>query len=150
MEIASSAIVTDCSIGTGTVVWHYANLYRCSIGRKCTIGAFVEIANDVVVHDNVTISSHSYLCPLTEIEDDVFIGHGVMTINDIHPPSQKRTGTSAFWKPLKIGRGAIIGSNATLFPINIGENAVIGAGAVVTKDVPAGQTVVGNPAKLLG
>ena len=139
----------DCRIGTDTKVWHYANLYHCTIGSGCTIGAYVEVAKGVVVGNSVTISSHSYLCELVTVEDDVFLGHGVMTINDIYPPSRKRTGTTSEWKRTRIGRGAVIGSNATLFPVRIGENAVVAAGAVVTKDVPPNTTVAGNPARII-
>ena len=109
----------------------------------------MEVAKGAIVGDNVIVSSHSYLCELVTVEDDVFIGHGVMTINDVHPPSRRRTGTTSAWKPTRIGRGAVIGSNATLFPVNIGENAVIAAGAVVTKDVEANTIVAGNPAKII-
>ncbi len=86
---------------------------------------------------------------MVTIDDGAWLGHGVMTINDLYPPSRKRTGTSEHWKPTYIGKGAIIGSNATIFPVNIGERAVIGAGAVVRKDVPAGQVWAGNPAKYI-
>lgn len=109
----------------------------------------MEVAKGVTVGDNVIVSSHSYLCELVTVEDDVFIGHGVMTINDVHPPSRRRMGTTSGWKQTRIGRGAVIGSNATLFPVNIGENAVIGAGAVVTKDVQPNTTVAGNPARVI-
>jgi len=139
-------IIKDCEIGEGTKIWHYVNLYGCRIGRNCNIGSFVEIQKGVVIGDNVTISSHTTLCTLVEIEDDVFIGHGVVTVNDLYPPSRKRTGTDAAWRKTIIRRGASIGSNATLLPVEIGEGAVVGAGAVVTKDVPAGAVVAGNPA----
>jgi|TARA_B100000315_G_scaffold252258_1_gene288691 acetyltransferase-like isoleucine patch superfamily enzyme len=83
------------------------------------------------------------------IEDDVFIGHGIMTINDIKPPSFKRTGNKNQWKRTLIKKNAIIGSNATLFPVTIGENSEVGAGSVVVKDVPDNCIVVGNPAKII-
>jgi acetyltransferase-like isoleucine patch superfamily enzyme len=140
-------IIRDCEIGEGTKIWHYVNLYGCRIGRNCNIGSFVEIQKGVVIGDNVIVSSHTTLCTLVEVEDDVFIGHGVVTVNDLFPPSRKRTGTEAAWKRTIIRRGASIGSNATLLPVEIGEGAVVGAGAVVTRDVPAGAVVAGNPAK---
>ena len=91
----------------------------------------------------------SFVCELVTIEDSVFVGHGVMTINDLYPPSQKNTGSKELWRPTIIKKGAVIGSNATLFPVSIGENALVGAGAVVTKDVPPGVVVVGNPARII-
>jgi acetyltransferase-like isoleucine patch superfamily enzyme len=146
---AETAIVKDASIGKNTKIWHYANIYGCSIGENCCIGSHTEIQNDVCIGDGVTISSHSFICCLVEIEDDVFVGHGVMTINDLHPPSFRRTGSKKYWEKTCIKKGAVIGSNATLFPVIIGENAIVGAGAVVTKDIPPNCTVVGNPAKII-
>jgi len=146
---AETAIVNDSVIGRDTKIWYYANVYGCTIGKGCTVGSYTEIQNDVVIGNNVTVSSHSFICSLVEIEDDVFIGHGVMTINDLYPPSYKRTGSKKYWKKTLIKKGAVIGSNATIFPITIGENAKIGAGAVVTKDVPPNTIVVGNPARII-
>ena len=83
---ADTAIVKDAEIGKGTKIWHYANVYRCKTGEGCTIGSYTEIQNDVVIGSNVTISSHSFICSFVNIEDNVFIGHGVMTINDLYPP----------------------------------------------------------------
>ena len=105
--------------------------------------------NNVQIGNNVTISSHSFICSLVTIEDDVFVGHGVMTINDIHPPSYKKTGSKDQWKKTLIKKGAVIGSNATIFPVTIGENAIVGAGAVVTKDVSDNCAVTGNPTKII-
>jgi len=149
LNYSKTAIIVDCRIGKDTKVWHYANLYDCTIGNRCTIGAYVEVGKGVIVGDDVTISSHSYLCELVTVEDDVFLGHGVMTINDIYPPSRKRIGTTSEWRQTRIGRGAVIGSNATLFPVHIGENAIVAAGAVVTKDVKPNTIVAGNPAKVV-
>ena len=147
--ISNTAIVKDSQIGEGTKIWEFANIYGCVIGSNCNIGSYVEIQNDVCIGDNVVVSSHSFICSLVTIEDDVFIGHGVMTINDVHPPSLRSTGTKDNWERTLIKKGAVIGSNATLFPVVIGENAVVGAGAVVTKDVPDGCVVVGNPIRRL-
>ncbi|MBC8488136.1 MAG: N-acetyltransferase [Bacteroidetes bacterium] len=147
--ISKTAIVKDSKIGDGTKIWEFANIYGCEIGKDSTIGAYVEIQNNVKIGNNVTISSHSFICSLVTIEDDVFIGHGVMTINDLHPPSFYRTGTKEYWKKTLIKKGAVIGSNATLFPVTIGENAEVGAGAVVTRNVPDNSTVVGNPALII-
>lgn len=135
-------------IGEGTKIWHYCNLYGCTIGDNCNIGSYVEIQKDVKIGNNVIISSHSFICSLVEIEDDVFIGHGVMTINDIHPPSKRIYGNTNKWKKTLIKKGAMIGSGSILFPVTIGRHAKVGAGAVVTKDVPDGAVVVGNPARI--
>ena len=146
---AETAIVKDAVVGRDTKIWHFANVYDCTIGENCTIGTYTEIQNDVLIGNNVTVSSHSFICSLVEIEDDVFIGHGVMTINDLYPPSFRRTGSKEQWKRTLIKKGVIIGSNATIFPVTIGKNAKIGAGAVVTKNVPANSVAVGNPARVI-
>jgi acetyltransferase-like isoleucine patch superfamily enzyme len=148
--IAETAIVKNMQIGNGTKVWNFANIYGSEIGENCIVGSYVEMQNDVKIGNNVTVSSHSFLCSLVTIEDDVFVGHGVMTINDLFPPSKKRTGNTDEWKKTLIKKGAIIGSNSTLFPITIGENAIVGAGSVVTKDVEPNTIVAGNPAKVIG
>ena len=146
---SKTAIVDNSSIGKGSKIWHFVNIFNATLGDNCNIGTYTEIQNDVIIGNNVTISSHSFICSLVTIEDDVFIGHGVMTINDLFPPSFKRTGSKKHWKRTIIKKGAVIGSNATLMPVTIGENAIIGAGSVVTKDVPANAAVIGNPAQLV-
>ena len=145
----NNSIIKNCKIGENTKIWNFVNMYNCEVGESCNIGSYVEIQGDVKIGNNVTISSHSFICSLVTIEDDVFIGHGVMTINDLNPPSKKRTGTNNEWKKTLIKRGAIIGSNATLMPVTIGENAVVGAGSVVTNDVPDNCIVVGNPSRII-
>lgn len=109
------------------------------------IGAFVEIQSDVKIGNNTRISSHSFICSKVEIGSNVFIGHGVMFINDLYPPRAEE-----HWQKTVIDDGVSIGSNATILPVHIGKNSVIGAGAVVTKDVPPNTTVVGNPGKIIG
>ena len=146
---SDTAIANNASIGSGTKIWHYANIYGCTIGKNCTIGSYTEVQNNVQIGNNVTISSHSFICSLVQIEDDVFIGHGVMTINDLHPPSFRRTGSKEHWQKTLIKKGAVIGSNATLFPVKIGKNAEVGAGAVVTKNIPDNCIAVGNPARII-
>lgn len=142
-------VIKDCKIGKNTKIWNFVNLYGCQIGDNCVIGSFVEIQSNVKIGNNVTISSHSFICSLVTIEDDVFIGHGVMTINDVNPPSKKRTGSTKEWKETLIKKGAVIGSNSTLFPVTVGENSVVGAGSVVTRNVPDSVVVAGNPARII-
>ena len=129
------------------------NLYGCSIGDDTKIGAFVEIQKDASIGARCKISSHTFICEGVTIEDEVFVGHGVMFINDLHP--RATTGgalqTEADWKvvPTRIKRGASLGSGAVILAgVTIGEGAMIGAGAVVTKDVPAHAVVKGVPARL--
>lgn len=148
-KIQPTSILKDVKIGHGTQVWHYSNLYGCEIGDNCKIGSHVEIQNNVKIGHNVVISSHSFICSLVTIDDDVFIGHHVVTINDLNPPSRRRTGSDSEWKPTYIKKGAMIGSNATLFPVMIGKYSKIGAGSVVVTDVPDYAVVVGNPARII-
>ena len=147
--ISKTSIVRDSKVGSDTKIWEYCNIYECVIGNNCNIGSYVEIQSGVNIGNNVTISSHSFVCSMVEICDDVFIGHGVMTINDIHPPSFKRTGSKSQWRKTLIKKGAIIGSNVTLMPIEIGKNSQIGAGSVVTKNIPDNCIAYGNPAKII-
>ena len=141
--------IKNCKIGANTKIWNFVNLYGCKIGDNCNIGSYVEIQKDTKIGNNVIISSHSLICSLVTIENNVFVGHGVTTINDINPPSKKRTGSNKEWKKTLIKKGASIGSNATLLPVTIGRNAVVGAGSVVTKDVPDNVIVAGVPAKII-
>ncbi|MEK9727556.1 MAG: acyltransferase [Candidatus Margulisiibacteriota bacterium] len=146
---SDQAIIKDCNFGEGVQVWHFCNLYGCSIDNFSKVGSYTEIQSNVSIGKNSNICSHSFICSNTTIGDDVFIGHGVMTINDLYPPSFKRTGSKDGWKSITIGDHVTVGTHATLFPVTIGDHAVIGAGAVVTKDVPPGAVVVGNPAKII-
>ena len=148
MEYPNS-IIKDCKIGKNTKIWNFTNLYGCEIGKNCNIGSYVEIQNNVNIGDNVIISSHSFICSLVTIEDDVFIGHGVMTSNDLYPPSKKRTGFNKCWKKTLIKKGAIIGNNVILLPVTIGKNSVVGAGSVVTRNIPDSEVWAGNHAKFI-
>lgn len=138
-------LIRNCKIGKGTKVWNFVNLYECEIGEDCMVGTFVEIQSDVRIGNRVRVQSHSFVCSLVTIEDDVFIGHGVKFTNDLLPAAKN----PANWKKTLIKKGAQIGSNVTLLPVTVGENSIVGAGSVVTKDVPPNVVVVGNPAKVL-
>jgi acetyltransferase-like isoleucine patch superfamily enzyme len=144
--------IRDCKIGKGTVLHNYINLYECTIGKDCMIGAFVEIQKGATIGDRVRVQSHSFICEGVTLEDDVFVGHHVVFINDNYPKSSLNNSVSKSrkWKllPVIIKNGASIGSNATILGgVTIGKNALVGAGAVVTKNVPDNTTVSGNPAK---
>ena len=138
--------VVNSKIGNNVKIWHpeLVNIYGAEIGDDVMIGAFVEIQKGVKIGKGSRIQSHTFLCEGVEIGENVFVGHGVMTINDRYP-----TPNNPLWISEKtiIEDNASIGSHSTLLPVRIGKAAVVGAGAVVTKDVPAGKLVVGNPAK---
>jgi len=147
--------MNNVKLGKNARVFCFANLYGCIIGENTKIGAFVEIQKNVLIGKNCKISSHSFICEGVTIEDGVFIGHGVMFINDLYPRAVNADGslqTEEDWKVIKtiVKKRASIGSNATILGgITIGENALVGAGSVVTKDVPPNTIVAGNPAKII-
>jgi acetyltransferase-like isoleucine patch superfamily enzyme len=146
-------IAPDVKLGQNVKLARFINLYGCEIGDNTKIGAFVEVQKNAAIGRNCKISSHTFVCEGVTIEDNVFIGHGVMFINDLYPRATAADGalqTEKDWKvePTLIRRGASIGSNATILArVTVGENAIVGAGSVVTRNVPANTTVAGNPAK---
>ncbi len=149
-EVHEFAKVIDCKIGSNVKIFSFTNLYGCTIGNNTQVGAFVEIQRGVTIGNNCRIQSHSFICTAVTIEDEVFIGHGVMFINDKNPTALGAIQKS--WTCLKVlvKKGASIGSNATILGgVTIGEGAMIGAGAVVTRDVAANTVVAGVPAKLI-
>ena len=146
MQIHPLSDVQSKDIGQGTRIWQYVVvLPDAIIGRDCNICAHVLIEGDVVIGDRVTVKSGVQLWDGVRLEDDVFVGPNATFTNDLHPRSRQRPEAFAVTRILK---GASIGANATILPgITIGEGAMVGAGAVVTRDVPPGVTVVGNPAR---
>jgi acetyltransferase-like isoleucine patch superfamily enzyme len=140
-------------MGQDVTIYAFVNLYGCSIGDNSRIGAFVEIQKNAQIGNNVKVSSHTFICEGVTIEDDVFVGHNVSFINDKYPRATGSDGqpqSEADWQmlPTRVKRGASIGTSSTILcGVTIGENAVVGAGSVVTRDVPDGTTVVGNPAR---
>lgn len=147
-------IAPDVKLGRNVKLSQFVNLYGCEIGDETKIGAFVEVQKNATIGKRCKISSHTFVCEGVTIEDNVFIGHGVMFINDSYPraTTEGKLQTEADWKVERtvIKKGASIGSGATILSnVTIGENAIVGAGSVVTKDVPASGIVAGNPARLL-
>jgi len=149
------SIAPDVKLGTGVKLSKFINLYGCEIGDETKIGAFVEIQKNAHVGRRCKISSHTFICEGVNIEDNVFIGHGVTFINDIYPRATAANGelqTEQDWKvdATLIKRGASIGSGATILSsVVVGENSIVGAGSVVTRNVPPNTIVAGNPAKIL-
>lgn len=144
--------IREVLVGDRVKCWDFVNLYECVIDDDSMIGSFVEIQKGVKIGKRCRIQSHTFVCEGTTIEDDVFVGHGVMFINDNHPAAGHNTANQGGeWelRPVRVCRGASIGSGAVILGgVTIGEEAVVGAGAVVTRDVPAKAVVSGVPARI--
>jgi UDP-2-acetamido-3-amino-2,3-dideoxy-glucuronate N-acetyltransferase len=148
-------IAPDVRLGRNVQMFGFVNLYGCTIGDDTKIGAFVEIQKNAVIGRRCKISSHTFICEGVTIEDECFVGHGVLFINDKHPRATRADGQlqgDADWQvvPTRVCRGASLGSGAVILcGVTIGEGALVGAGAVVTRDVPPGASVAGVPARVL-
>lgn len=150
-----SLIADSVKLGKDVKIYDFVNLYGCEIGDGTKIGTFVEIQKGAKVGKNCKISSHTFICEGVTIEDNCFIGHGVVFINDRYPRATTSAGTlqtEQDWVvvPTLVKKGASIGSNATILcGVTIGENAIVGAGSVVTRNVPPNTIVAGHPARVL-
>jgi acetyltransferase-like isoleucine patch superfamily enzyme len=155
MEGEFCRIAPDVTLGRDVKIHSFVNLYGCRVGDETRIGAFVEIQKGAQVGARCKISSHTFICEGVHIEDEVFVGHGVMFINDRRPRATRADGspqTESDWtlEQTIVRRGASIGSNATILcGLEIGERAIVGAGSVVTRSVPTGAVVAGNPARII-
>jgi UDP-2-acetamido-3-amino-2,3-dideoxy-glucuronate N-acetyltransferase len=149
------SIADDVKLGENVKLANFINLYGCVIGDNTKIGTFVEVQKNAFIGKNCKIQSHTFVCEGVTIEDDVFVGHGVTFINDKYPRAtngNEGMQTEADWAvvPTIVKKGASVGSGSTILcNVTIGEKAIVGSGSVVTKDVPPGAIVAGNPARII-
>ena len=145
------SISKTCKLSKSVIIHHkdLVNLYGCKVGDDSRIGSFVEIQKNVSIGKQCKISSHTFICEGVTIEDKVFIGHGVMFINDTFSTGGPANGDVDLWKRTLIGNNVSIGSNSTILPVKICDNVIVGAGAVVTKDINQPGIYAGNPARIL-
>jgi UDP-2-acetamido-3-amino-2,3-dideoxy-glucuronate N-acetyltransferase len=154
-DIQLRRIASDVKLGRNVQIYDFVNLYGCEIGEGSKIGTFVEIQKGAKVGQNCKISSHSFICEGVTIEDNVFVGHHVVFINDPYPRATTKNGqmqSEADWEviPTRVQKGASVGSGAVILSgVIVGEGALVGAGSVVTRDVPPWTIVVGNPARIV-
>ena len=153
--MSNKKIAPNVILGENVILNDFINLYGCKIDDDTKIGPFVEVQKNAFIGKRCKISSHTFICEGVTIEDDVFVGHGVMFINDKYPRSTNESGelqTEDDWKVVStvVKQGASIGSNATLLcGITVGSGSIVGAGSVVTHDVPDNTIVAGNPARVI-
>jgi len=153
--MSDQRISPDVILGKNVVLNDFINLYGCRIGDDTRIGPFVEIQKNAFIGKRCKISSHTFICEGVTVEDDVFVGHGVMFINDKYPKATNDSGrlqTEADWEvvPIHVKPGAAIGSNSTLLSgVTVGAGSIVGAGSVVVDDVPDRTIVAGNPARII-
>ena len=141
--------IRDVSFGKNVKVIEPVNIYECNISDNVSIGPFVEIQKGVTIGKNTKIQSHAFICELVKIKKNVFVGHGVMFINDTFSQGGPSQGDKSKWKKTSIGNNVSIGSNATIMPVKICDHTVIGAGSVVTKSISTPGIYAGNPAVLI-